>query len=178
LARQFRRPCKGGEGGGDGGDVTLTADSDTSTIKTDSDAGYGVEASSLAGSGGKGGEGAGLNGDGGGADVTLAFQGSIQTEGSQALGILAQSVGGFAGEAGVSGGLVAFGANEESAAGAVHLECRRVVGGGVGTEAAGAISQLGGNGSSGGDAGDITFSLNCGQDGSATLRAAARRRRS
>lgn len=189
---------KGGEGGGGGtsGNVTVSAEA---SISTGGDEAVGILIRSYGGNGGDGGSADGIVVDGGAANspgpagnVALTFQGSIATAGSQATGILAQSVGGFAGDSGSSVGLIAFGANEQSGGDAgdisVTLGDNSTVsittmgdyatgvevnsiggGGGVGTVAVGAFSQLGGEGSAGGDGGSITFSVDHGDSGKAKI---------
>lgn len=189
---------EGGTGGGGGTGGTAKA-SVKGSISTDGTEAVGLLVRSYGGDGGDGGEGEGFTGNGGasnspgpGGDATLTFQGSITTTGSEGLGILVQSVGGFAGDAGASGGLVAWGANDESGgdAGDVKLtlgdnsdvtvtttgdyatgvEMHSVGGGGgVGTTSGGAVSVLGGAGSAGGDAGQVTFSVDHSQSGYAKI---------
>ena len=166
--------------GGDGAEVTITADGE---IVTHGQGSFGILAQSIGGGGGNAGVGAGIVGLGGsgsgggeGGDVSVSSsnaQSSITTWGDKSHGIVAQSIGGGGGTGGLGAGAVAIGGKGGSGGDAgsvtVHLntsvathgEYARPVfvqsiggGGGAGSGAGGAIS-IGGSGSGGGDGGGI-----------------------
>ncbi len=177
-----------GGAGGAGGNVTVTAVTTSAGIALTGEQSQGIFARSYGGNSGDGGNGAGklangksgstnTAGPGGAVDVTLT--GSIDTTGSESNAILAQSIGGFAGSAGTSEGFVAYGANGRSGGpgGAVTVTiseasvistkddysdavlAQSVGGGGGRGSASDGIVALGGTGSSGGDAGAVSVTL-------------------
>ncbi|MGZ9810887.1 hypothetical protein ACXN5S_10530 [Pseudoroseicyclus sp. H15] len=174
--------------GGQGGSAGQASIEFTGELHTTGGFSYGLVARSLGGAGGAGGNanavigagtgGAGAgSGPGGGASVEAS--GTIVTGGPDSTAILAQSIGGFSGSAGGATGIATYGAGSQSAgdggkvnvivaAGENQIETTGLasyginaqsIGGGGGTaSSASGIGALGGNGSAGGDGGQVTVS--------------------